>query len=67
MDLDVLGLADEPEIRAKMKRSIPIGRLGRIDDIANMAVFLASDAASWITGTTVVVDGGQRLGSGSFL
>jgi NAD(P)-dependent dehydrogenase (short-subunit alcohol dehydrogenase family) len=35
--------------------------LGRPDDIAAMAVYLSSDAASWITGATFVVDGGQRL------
>jgi peroxisomal 2,4-dienoyl-CoA reductase len=60
-------LAGDPEVRARVERSTPLGRLGRIDDIATMAVYLASDAASWITGTTFVVDGGQRLGSGSFL
>jgi len=55
-------LAGDPEVRSRLEQSIPIGRLGRVDDIAHMAVFLASDAASWITGATFVVDGGQRLG-----
>lgn len=40
---------------------VPLGRLGEPEDIANAAVFLASDAASWITGTTTVVDGGMLL------
>lgn len=47
-------------IRA-MEESIPMGRLGIPRDIANAALFLASDEASYITGTTIVVDGGQVL------
>jgi citronellol/citronellal dehydrogenase len=41
------------------ERTVPLGRLGRPEDIAHLAAFLASPAASWITGTTVKVDGGQ--------
>lgn len=44
-------------------RHLPMRRLGLPDDIAATAVFLASDAASWITGQTIVVDGGATLGS----
>jgi len=40
---------------------VPLARLGEPADIANAAVYLASDAASWITGTTLVVDGGMLL------
>ncbi len=40
---------------------VPMHRLGEPADIANAALFLASDAASWITGTTLVVDGGMLL------
>lgn len=40
---------------------VPLKRLGEPEDIANAAVFLASDAASWVTGTTMVVDGGMLL------
>ena len=40
---------------------VPMRRLGEPEDIAGAAVFLASDHASWITGTTVVVDGGMLL------
>lgn len=41
--------------------SIPHGRLGRPEEIASVAAFLASDLASWVTGQTIVVDGGQML------
>ncbi len=37
---------------------LPLGRLGSVDDIAAAALFLCSDAASWITGQTLVIDGG---------
>ncbi len=48
----------EPHEEA-MARRIPLQRLGEVDDIATAALFLASDAASWITGQTLVVDGGS--------
>ncbi|HEY4947371.1 MAG TPA: SDR family oxidoreductase, partial [Acidimicrobiales bacterium] len=41
-----------------ISRRLPLGRLGEVDDIANAALFLCSDAASWITGETLVIDGG---------
>jgi 3-oxoacyl-[acyl-carrier protein] reductase len=41
--------------------SIPFGRMGRPEEVANLAVFLCSDAASWITGQTVAIDGAQML------
>jgi NAD(P)-dependent dehydrogenase (short-subunit alcohol dehydrogenase family) len=47
----------EPE----QARRIPLRRLGETADIASAAVFLASDAASWITGHTLVVDGGAMV------
>lgn len=43
-------------------KTIPLGRFGQPEDIANAAVFLASDDASYITGQTLVIDGGQTLG-----
>jgi NAD(P)-dependent dehydrogenase (short-subunit alcohol dehydrogenase family) len=45
-----------------MARTIPLGRPGTPDEIANMIVFFASDAASYITGQTVAVNGGPSLG-----
>jgi NAD(P)-dependent dehydrogenase (short-subunit alcohol dehydrogenase family) len=48
-----------------LQRSLPTKRLGEPEDIANLAVFLASDKASWITGETYVIDGGAGVrGSG---
>ncbi|MGE3832027.1 MAG: SDR family oxidoreductase [Parvibaculaceae bacterium] len=47
-----------------MEESIPLGRLGAPRDIGNAALFFASDEASYITGTTIIVDGGQTLPEG---
>ena len=43
-------------------QQIPIGRIGEPPEVANAAVFLASPLASWITGATLIVDGGFSLG-----
>ncbi|MFD1331953.1 3-oxoacyl-ACP reductase FabG [Methylopila musalis] len=45
----------------KMADSIPMKRLGSVDDIAGAALYFASDAAAYVTGQTIVVDGGQVL------
>jgi 3-oxoacyl-[acyl-carrier protein] reductase len=50
-----------PEYIARMTSAIPQRRLGSVDDIAYAALFLASDEAAFITGQTIVVDGGQVL------
>ncbi len=50
-----------PELKEKITKKIPLGRFGKIADIENSALFLASDAASYINGVTLVVDGGQWL------
>ena len=49
------------EIKEKMKSSIPLGRLGSPDDVANLVCFLASDDAGYITGQTFNVDGGMVM------
>jgi NAD(P)-dependent dehydrogenase (short-subunit alcohol dehydrogenase family) len=48
---------------ARIAASMPLGRLGEPADIANAALFLASDLAAWITGQTIIVDGGAMLGA----
>lgn len=45
---------------------LPIQRLGKADDIANCAIFLCTDAASYISGVTIPVDGGHMLTSPNF-
>jgi NAD(P)-dependent dehydrogenase (short-subunit alcohol dehydrogenase family) len=47
------------DLRAAFMNSIPMGRPGRPEDIANAAVFLASAESSWVNGETLVVDGGE--------
>lgn len=47
-----------------VKRGVPLGRFGSTEDIANMAIYLASPAGDYITGATMVVDGGEWLKKG---
>lgn len=47
---------------ANATKKYPIGRLGTVDDIANLALFLASDESTWITGAVYVIDGGMSAG-----
>jgi NAD(P)-dependent dehydrogenase (short-subunit alcohol dehydrogenase family) len=54
-------LAPTPEIRKQVARGIPLKRFATKDEIADLALFLCSDAASFITGAVVVCDGGQSL------
>lgn len=49
------------EFIRSMEEAVPLGRLGTPRDVANAVLFLASDEASYITGTTIIVDGGQTL------
>jgi len=53
------GVWSDPRSYADLLEKIPLGRMGSTDEIARMAVVLLSDAASYVTGTTVFVDGGM--------
>ena len=58
-------LWEDPERRAKALEGYPLGRLGEPDDIAGAAVFLAARAGQWLTGQTIVIDGGWAIGRGA--
>lgn len=49
------------EQRAELAKAFPLGRLGQPDDIAAAALFLLSDAASWVTGVTLDISGGRII------
>ena len=56
-----LGVPDTPENRAKVIAGIPLGRMSTPQDVANAALWLASDAAEFITGIELPVDGGRTI------
>lgn len=51
-------LKEKPEVMQEMNRMIPMKRVGKTEDLVGAAIYLASDAASYVTGQTIVVDGG---------
>jgi 3-oxoacyl-[acyl-carrier protein] reductase len=56
------GLADlGADYQSSMAASIPAGKLGTVDDIAHVCLFLATDEAAYVTGQAIAVDGGQVL------
>ena len=50
--------------RATLLREIPLGRIGTPEEVAEMVAYLVSDAASYITGTTIFIDGGLMRKTG---
>jgi len=59
-------LVPEP-VKERLRKNVPLGRFGRIADIERAAVFICSDAASFINGTVLVVDGGHWLAANRML
>jgi 3-oxoacyl-[acyl-carrier protein] reductase len=59
---DVRRRAGDP-VYERIHKSIPFGRLGTPEEVADVALFLASPLARWVTGQVIVVDGGQLLGA----
>jgi 3-oxoacyl-[acyl-carrier protein] reductase len=49
---------DKPDIQAAIANHVPIGRIGKAEDMANACLFLLSDKAAYVTGTELIVDGG---------
>jgi acetoacetyl-CoA reductase len=54
-------MAIPAEVREKMVAAIPLGRMGRPEEVAELIAFLASEAASFITGEVIVIGGGRGL------
>lgn len=59
-------LAQHPDTFDKLAKWYPLGRVGQPEDVANAALFLASDEAAWITGAVLNVDGGLMAGTSRF-
>ena len=58
MDLELKAGVPVEQLYANMAKDIPLGRVGRAEEVANMIAFLASAAASYVTGTSINLDGG---------
>ena len=56
-----LKIRESQEVAAKTAALSPLGRMGQPEDLAGACYFLCSDEASWITGTTLIVDGGTTF------
>ncbi len=56
---------DDPEKKSALQHEIPLGRVGEPEEVAKLVTYLASDQASYITGTTIVIDGGLMRQTGA--
>jgi NAD(P)-dependent dehydrogenase (short-subunit alcohol dehydrogenase family) len=61
-NMSTLALEKDPERKKKVLARTPLGRLGKPEEVADAALFLVSDAASYITGVVLPVDGGNSIG-----
>jgi len=61
-NMSSVALEKDPERKGKVLSRTPMGRLGKPEEVANAAYFLASDEASFITGVILPVDGGNSIG-----
>ncbi|MTD12512.1 SDR family oxidoreductase [Nakamurella sp. YIM 132087] len=64
---EMLNPTDKSSVGATQADQVPAGRMGTIDELANLTIFLLSDACDYLTGQTIAMDGGQMLaGPGTF-
>jgi NAD(P)-dependent dehydrogenase (short-subunit alcohol dehydrogenase family) len=64
---DMLNPTEKSSVGATQSTAIPMGRMGTVDELANLTMFLLSDACEYLTGQTIAMDGGQMLaGPGTF-
>jgi cyclopentanol dehydrogenase len=59
VDTDMLHSAmPDPEVLRQRMQRVPLGRMGRVDEIVTLVLYLASDDSGWVTGSEIVIDGG---------
>jgi glucose 1-dehydrogenase len=58
-------LEEHPDVMKELLSEIPLGRMGKPEEVANMALFLASGDSSYVTGSTLFVDGGMIRHAGT--
>jgi NAD(P)-dependent dehydrogenase (short-subunit alcohol dehydrogenase family) len=61
IDTPLNASAYTPEVRRTYEQRIPVGHIGTADEVADVILFLASDAARYVTGQEIVVDGGLTI------